>query len=129
MLLLRDKTITIRSTYNHNANHILFDLFRDSRTVQSIPILLVDKPIVLLPLPLATPTWLWGRCCKHNSPPASSVMELIFRRSDGSHVSVDTVNHAWVDSRRLIRRQRWERGIHMRDIGATHRCSKQTKYY
>ena len=41
---------------------------------------------------LAAPTWLWGRCGRHNSPPASSVMDLIFRRSDGSHVSVDTVH-------------------------------------
>ena len=45
-----------------------------------------------LPLLLAAPTWLWGRCGKHNSPPASSVMDFILRRSDGSHVSVDTVH-------------------------------------
>ena len=41
---------------------------------------------------LAAPTWLWGRCGRHNSPPASSVMGLVFRRSDGSHGSVDTVH-------------------------------------
>ena len=46
--------------------------------------------LVELRLPLAAPTWLWGRCSRHNSPPASSVMDLVFRRSDGSHVSVDT---------------------------------------
>ena len=43
-------------------------------------------------LRLAAPTWLWGRCGRHNSPPASYVMDFIFRRSDGSHVSVDTVH-------------------------------------
>ena len=31
-------------------------------------------------------------CGSHNNPPASSVMDFIFRRSDGSHVSVDTVH-------------------------------------
>ena len=36
---------------------------------------------------LSAPTWLWGRCGRHNSPPASSVMDLVFRRSDGSHMS------------------------------------------
>ena len=41
---------------------------------------------------LAAPTWLWGRCGRHNSPQASSAMDFIFRRSDGSHVSVDTVH-------------------------------------
>ena len=41
---------------------------------------------------LAAPTWLWGRCGRHNSPPASSVMEFICCRSDGFHVSVDTVH-------------------------------------
>ena len=41
---------------------------------------------------LAAPTWLWGRCGRHNSHPASSVMDLVFRHSDGSHVSVDTVH-------------------------------------
>ena len=40
---------------------------------------------------LAAPTWLWGCCGRHNSPPASSVMDFIIRRSDGSHVSIDTV--------------------------------------
>ena len=41
---------------------------------------------------LAAPTWLWGRCGRHNYPPASSVVDLVFCRSDGSHVSVDTVH-------------------------------------
>ena len=41
---------------------------------------------------LAAPTWLWGRCGRHNSPPTSAVMDFIFRRPDGSHVSVDTVH-------------------------------------
>ena len=40
----------------------------------------------------SAPTWLWGRCGRQNFPPASSVMDFIFRRSDGSHVSVDTVH-------------------------------------
>ena len=35
---------------------------------------------------------MWGRCGRHTSPPASSVMDFIFRRCDGSHVSVDTVH-------------------------------------
>ena len=48
--------------------------------------------LLLLLLLLAAPTWLWGRCGRHNSPPASSVMDLVFRRSGGSHVSVDTVH-------------------------------------
>ena len=37
------------------------------------------------------PTWLWRSCGRHNSPPASSVMDFILCRSDGSHVLVDTV--------------------------------------
>ena len=37
---------------------------------------------------------MWDRCGRHNSPPASSVMDFIFRRCDGSHVSVDTVHPA-----------------------------------
>ena len=43
---------------------------------------------------LAAPTWLWGHCGKHHSPPASSVMDLVFSRSDGSRVSLDTVHQA-----------------------------------
>ena len=50
---------------------------------------------------LAAPTWLWGRCGRHNSPPASSVMDLVFRRSDGSHVSVDTVHPSLLRSSSL----------------------------
>ena len=46
----------------------------------------------LLLLPAAT-TWLWGCCGRYNSPPASYVMDFICRRSDCSHVSVDTVSH------------------------------------
>ena len=41
---------------------------------------------------LAATTWLWGRCGRHNSPPASSVMDFVFRRSDCSRVSVDIVH-------------------------------------
>ena len=41
----------------------------------------------LLILLLAAPTWLWGRCGRHNSPPASSDIDFIFCRSDGSQVS------------------------------------------
>ena len=36
--------------------------------------------------------WLWGRCGRHNSPLVNSVIDFVFRRSDGSHVSVDTVH-------------------------------------
>ena len=50
---------------------------------------------------LAAPTWLWGRCGTHNSPPASSVMDLAFRRSDDSHVSVDTVHPSLLRSSSL----------------------------
>ena len=50
---------------------------------------------------LAAPTWLWGRCGRHNSPPASSVMDLVFRRSDRSHVSVDTVHPSLLRSSSL----------------------------
>ena len=40
---------------------------------------------------LAAPTWLWGRCGRHNSLPASSAMDFIFCCfPDGSRVSVDT---------------------------------------
>ena len=35
------------------------------------------------------PTPWWGHCGRHNSPPASAVMDFIIRRSDGSHFSVD----------------------------------------
>ena len=52
----------------------------------------IHSPIRLLLL-LTAPTWLWGRCGRHNFPPASSVMDLVFRRSDGYHVSVDTAIH------------------------------------
>ena len=54
-----------------------------------------------LVLLLADPTWLWGRCGRHNSPPASYVMDLVFRRSDGSHVSVDTFQPSLVRSSSL----------------------------
>ena len=47
---------------------------------------------------LAPPTWLWGCCGRHNSPPASSVMDFIFCRSDGSHVPVDTVHPSLIRS-------------------------------
>ena len=47
---------------------------------------------LLLLLLLAAPAWLWGRCGRHNSPPARYVMDVVFCRSDGSHVSVDTVH-------------------------------------
>ena len=33
-----------------------------------------------------------GRCGRHNSPQASSVIDLVLCRSDGPHVSVDTVH-------------------------------------
>ena len=53
---------------------------------------------LLLLLLLAAPTWLWGRCCRHNSPQASSVMDFVFRRSDGSHVSIDTAHPSLIRS-------------------------------
>ena len=44
-----------------------------------------DKRFLVHPclLLLAAPTWLWGRCGRHNSPPASSVsvMDFVFCRS------------------------------------------------
>ena len=50
------------------------------------------SPLGVRVLLLAAPTWLRGHCGKHNSPPASSVVDFIFRRSDGSHISIDTVH-------------------------------------
>ena len=50
---------------------------------------------------LSAPTWLWGRCGRHNYHPASSVMDLVFRRSDGSHVSFDTVHPSLLRSSSL----------------------------
>ena len=41
---------------------------------------------------LAAPTSLCGRCARHNSHPASSVMDVISCCSDGFHVLVDTVH-------------------------------------
>ena len=38
---------------------------------------------------LAVPTLLWGRCGRHNSPPASFVVDIL-RCSDGSHVRFHT---------------------------------------
>ena len=38
---------------------------------------------------LAAPTSFWGCSGRHNSPPGSSVIDIIFRHSDGSHVSVE----------------------------------------
>ena len=59
---------------------------------QSLVIGYVCRVRSLSLLLLAAPTWLWSRCGRHNSPPASYVMDFIFRRSDGSHVLVDTVH-------------------------------------
>ena len=56
--------------------------------------------LLLLPL-LAAPTWLWCRCGRHNSPPASSVMDRVFCRCDGSLVSVDTVHPSLLRSSSL----------------------------
>ena len=42
---------------------------------------------------LAAPIWSWSRCGRHNSPPASSVMDFIFLRSDGSDVSLTQTVH------------------------------------
>ena len=52
----------------------------------------ISARYMLIILLLAAPTWLWGHCGRHNYPPASSVMDFVFRRSDGSHVSIDTVH-------------------------------------
>ena len=56
--------------------------------------------VLTLLLP-AAPTWLRGRCGRQNSPPASSVMDLVFRRSDGYHVSVDTFHPSLLRSSSL----------------------------
>ena len=52
---------------------------------------------------LDAPTWLWDRCGRLNNycPPASSVMDLVFRRSDGCHVSVETVHPSLLRSSSL----------------------------
>ena len=55
----------------------------------------------LLLLLLAAPSWLWGCCGRHNSPPASSVMDFVFHHSDGSHVSIDTVHPSLLRSSSL----------------------------
>ena len=57
--------------------------------------------IPLLLFLLAAPTWLWGRCGRHKSPPASSVMDLVFSLSNGSHVSVDIVHPSLLRSSSL----------------------------
>ena len=65
-------------------------------TVLPYPRTSVMKHDVLL---LAAPTWLWGRCGRHNSPPFCSVMDFIFCRPDSCHVChvyVDTVAHSSV---------------------------------
>ena len=49
-------------------------------------------PDIINLLLLAAPTLLYVRCGRHNSPPASSVMDFIFRCSNGYHVSVDIVH-------------------------------------
>ena len=51
-----------------------------------------EEPLLHHLLLLAATTWLWDRCDRHTSRPASFVMDITFRRSDGSHVSVDTVH-------------------------------------
>ena len=56
--------------------------------------------IILLRL-LPAPIWLWGRCGRHNSPPASSVINFIFCCPDSSHVSVDTVHPSLLRSSSL----------------------------
>ena len=65
---------------------------RDSTAIATkvLPLRAHKTPVLKRVLLLATPTCLWGRC--GNSTPASSVMDLVFRRSDGSHISVDTVH-------------------------------------
>ena len=40
---------------------------------------------------LAVPMLLWSRCGRQNSPPASSVVDILLRCSDGSHVRFHTV--------------------------------------
>ena len=41
---------------------------------------------------LTAPTWLSGHCGRHNSPPASTVIDFVFCCPDSSHISVDTVH-------------------------------------
>ena len=56
-----------------------------------ILLLLLLILLLLLLLLLAVPTLLWGRCGRHNSPPDSSVVDILLRCSDGSHVRFHTV--------------------------------------
>ena len=66
---------------------------RYASTTNLMEVVLMQLEHNILLLLLAAPTyWLWGRCGRHNSPAASSVMDIVFRRSDCSHVSVDTVH-------------------------------------
>ena len=47
--------------------------------------------LLLLLLLLTVPMLLWGRCGRQNSPPASSVVDILRCCSDGSHVRFNTV--------------------------------------
>ena len=70
-------------------------------TMKNNEMLMNKTEMRILLLLLVAPTWSWGRCGRHNSDPASSVMGFIFRHSDGSHVSVDTVHPSLLRSSSL----------------------------
>ena len=76
------------SVWIRDAEHFKKTMMMLSSTAAAITTLMATLIILLL---LTAPTWLWGRCGDTFSP-ASSVIGFIFRRSDGSHVSVDTVH-------------------------------------
>ena len=46
----------------------------------------------ILPLFLGEPNSLWGRCGRHNSPPASSFIAFVLCYPHSAHVSVETVH-------------------------------------
>ena len=51
--------------------------FSSCSSLSSIPSIVPWFYPLLLLLRLASPTWLWDRCGRHNSPPASSLMDFV----------------------------------------------------
>ena len=88
-------------SYKYTSRHIVFQKTVDTIHIDALRIDNLDSHLILILLLLAAPTWLWSRCGRHNSPTASSVMDFVFRRSDGSHVSVDTVHPSLLRSSSL----------------------------
>ena len=88
---IRLAIVSARSDVCGASNSTWSDMFIESTsTPMALSSGMALVPVILLLL--AAPTWLWGHCGRHNSRPASSVMDFVFRRSDGSHVSIDTVH-------------------------------------